>query len=395
MTKASTENTVTQVLMICPFSRPNLGGVESHLVKLISYLGKQKVYVHLVTYQPLTTAVKTLGIERGNNYTIYRISWFGQGLFPKVESNFPLTFLYLVPGLFFGSLYVYFRYLKNVDVIHAHGFSAAFVTKFLGRLLSKRTVVSTHAVYNLKERRFLALLVKWLLSSFNSILAVGSASEEELVKAGLDKEKIKIHPNWVDLDIFHPHDKKMSRISLGLPEDKFIILFVGRLIAKKGILTLIDVARKVPDDIVFVIVGAGGPESDRVVEAGRELTNLIFIDHLPSSEEHKQQVLTKYYSSADIFILPSQYEEGFASVIPEGIACGTPIIATNKGCIPQIVDETVGVLLDPTELNIKETIVYFYNHPKELTQKAINCRRYALDHFDESNAEVIYKSYVK
>lgn len=393
MTIVTPNTSKKRILMICPFARPNEGGVESHLDKLINYLAKKKTFVYLIAYQPLTTRVKGKPIEKGKNFLIYRINWFGQGWFNKIEWCFPLTFLYLVPGLLVKSIIFYSRHYKKIDTIHAHGFTAASVVKILTWIHPQRAVVSTHAVYSLEKRKLLATLVRWLLSSFDFILAVGEASKKELIGIGLNKDKITVHPNWIDVNMFKPLDKKKSRELLSLPRDKFIILFVGRLIAKKGILVLIEVAEKVSKEIVFVVVGAEGPESPQAAKAARTLKNFIFIDKLPFQIKEKQKVLVQYYSSADVFVLPSQYSEGFASVILEGVACGIPIIATNKGCVPQIIDESVGVLIDPTEPSLKKSIDYFYHHKNELAKKAKNCREYALKNFSEKNAEVILRSY--
>lgn len=382
-----------RVLMISPFTRPNQGGVEAHLDKLINFLKKKNIFVYLITYQPLMTNARGMSVEEGENYIIYRLNWFGRGWFDTIERCFPLTFLYLVPGILFKSTSFYSKNWKEIDAIHAHGFVAAFIAKVLKLIHPVRTVVSTHAVYSLEKRKILASLIRWILSSFDVILAVGEVSKKELIGIGLNKSKVKVHPNWIDIHVFRPYDKLSSRRIFNLPLNKFTVLFVGRLVVKKGIITLIKVAEKVSQDIHFVVVGAGGAELLKVVKASRTLKNFTFIDKLPQRTEEKQKKLAQYYSSADVFVLPSQYPEGFASVILEGIACGTPIIATNMGCVPQIIDKSVGVLINPTEANLKKQTEYFYRHKDELAKKAKNCRLYALENFSEKNAKVIERSY--
>lgn len=382
-----------KVLLICPFARPNLGGVESHLDKLLNFLAKKNVYVYLLTYQPLSLPIRGKKFEQGKNYEIHRFDWFGTGWFNKLENSFPLTFAYLFPGLFMKSFIFFMRRPKQIDCIHAHGLAAAAMAKVIKWFFPIRIVVSTHAIYRFPQRKILSGLIKWVLSSFDFILAVGEESRKELIEIGLNENKIAVHPNWIDTNIFKPLDKDKARKVLKIPKDKFVVLFVGRLIAKKGILTLIEVAKKVSKNIIFIVVGAGGPETPWVDQAARTLENFIFIEKLPSEVEEKQKILARYYNSADIFVLPSLYPEGFAAVILEGIACGTPIIATDKGCVPQIIDSSVGVLIDPTESNLRTQIEYFYQHKDELAKKARHCRGYALKHFSDKNAEVIFKSY--
>lgn len=381
-----------RVLMICPFVRPNIGGVEAHIDKLLNYLSNKDVFVYLLTYQPLITKVQGYPIERGPNFVIYRFKWFGRGLFNKIESSFPLTFLYLVPYLLLRSIIFYLKNYKKIDVIHAHGFAAAFIAKVLARLKGCRTVVSTHAIYNLKARKKLSKLVKILLYSFDIILAVGNASKIELINIGLDKNKIKTHDNWININEYNQYDKKIARKFCNLPESGFFVLFVGRLIEKKGINLLVEVAQRVSEDIFFIVIGSDGTELRLVERAANELKNLVHIK-LPYSFKAEDNPLIYYYNAADIFIVPSLYSEGFASVILEGISCGTPIIASNMGCIPQIINESVGLLIDPTVENFKNAIEYYYTNKNDLELKAENCRNYAIKNFSDKNAEVILNSY--
>ena len=380
------------VLMICPFARPNIGGVESHLDKLIDYLTSKNIFIYLITYQPLTVKAKGESIEYGKNYKIIRTNWFGYGLFNKIEWCFPLTFLYLVPGLLYKSVSFYIKKYKEINIIHAHGFAAAFVGKILNLIHTKKTVISTHAVYNLSSRKILSCLVRWVLSSYGSILAVGEISRKELVQIGIENKRIKIHKNWIDTSMFKPYNKIESRQLLNISKNNFVVLYVGRLIVKKGVLNLIKVAKMVSDEIIFIILGNSGTEVQKVEESAREINNLIHVNKLTYSVNNKR-ILARYYSSADIFLLPSTYNEGFASVVLEGIGCGTPIIATNQGCIPEIIDDSIGVMINPTVKNLKNTIEFLYNNRSELAKRAKKCRSYAVKYFSRKNADIIINSY--
>ena len=380
------------ILMICPFARPNVGGVEAHLDKLISYLNKRNIFVYLITYQPLITKVRGKTIENGKNYIIYRINWFGRGWFDKIENFFPLVFFYLVPGILIRSILFYLKNHKKINVIHAHGLASAFTVKILNMIHKKRIIISTHAIYNLRKRKLLSILFKWILSSFNTILAVGVKSKKELIEIGINKSKVKVHPNWIDTNIFKSYDKKESRQILNLPEDNFIVLYIGRLIKKKGVINLIKIAEKLREDILFVIIGNTGLELDKIKEASERIKNFKHIDNL-KNQDKDLELIVRYYNSADIYILPSIYEEGFASVILEGISCGTPIVATNMGCVSDIIDYSVGKLINPTVPNIIKNIEYYYENKGELLTVSKNCRPYALKNFSEKNAEVILNSY--
>ncbi len=373
--------------MICPFARPNLGGVEAHLSKLMNYLSRRGDRVTLITYQPLTTKVKGERHEKRGKIEIYRVSWFGSGWFPKLEPCFPAVFLYLFPGLFIKSLLVYGKKHGGVDVIHAHGLIAATITKILVKIKKKRSVISTHAIYNLRKRKILASLIKWLLKDFDAILAVGEPSKEELIAIGLDRNKIKVHPNWTDLDSFRPLDRLGCRRDLSLEPDDFIVLFLGRLIAIKGVLVLLEAAEKTGKEITFVFAGAG-PLAGEIAKAAAANPKVRFYGRLSESN------LSKAYNAADIFASPVLYDEGFAGVYLESLACGTPLITSRKGCLPHFLTPEVADLLETVNSEtLLEKLEYYCEHRNVLEEKRELCRRYAEKFFSEKNAEIISDSY--
>lgn len=372
------------VLMLSPFFWPNIGGVESYLGKLTKYLVENNYRVYLLTYQPLTTRAKGARLEKKENLEIHRVPWFGKGFFPILEPYFPLVFLYLFPGLFLKSLFFYLKHRREIDVIHAHGFIAAAITKILTLLFKKKTVVSIHAIYHLPERRVLAWLVKRLLWSFDRLLVTGPPSKEELVSIGLSEDRIELYPNWVDLNFFKPLDRKACRTSLRLTRS-FLVLFVGRFLEKKGIGVLLDVAKSLKE-VGFIFVG-DGPLESKIKKATTKYKNIIFAGQIP------REKLVYYYNAADLFVAPCQYEEGFAAVYLEALGCGTPVIAAQKGCLPYFINSRVGRVIEPTVSNVRDEIEYFYHHPQELKELKNNCREYAVENFSEKRAKIITDAY--
>ncbi len=377
------------ILMISPFARPNMGGVEVHLEKLSRYLVTNSFKVYLLTYQPLMAKARGAKIERDKDLEIHRVTWFGRGLFPILEPYFFLEFIYLFPGLFLKSLFFYLRRHGEVDVIHAHGLVAASITKILAKIHPKKSVVSTHAIYNFTRHRLLALLVKWVLCSFDKILAVGEPSRKELIQIGLPEVKISIHPNWVDLGYYCPLDRDDCRRRLQLPVKDFIVLFVGRFTKYKGIEVLLEVSRIANSNIKFVFIGFG-PEADMIKKVSQHQKNVIFIGKIPEEERYK---IIEAYNAADLFVAPVQYEEGFATVFLEVIACGTPVVTANRGCLPSFLDSEVADLIEPTVENVAHRIEYYFRNRDQLSKKASACRPYAEDNFSQRNAKVIVNSY--
>ncbi len=374
-----------KVLIICPFTVPNQGGVESHIQKLLKFLARKKTKAIVVSYTPLTTPIKALWYEKRENYEIYRLPWFGNGWFPKIEHDPILTFLYLVPGLLALSLFVGIKRRQEIDVIHSHGFAAGLVGMILGAFIKKRKVISTHAIYNFENRPLLARIIRGILSHYDFILAVGDPSKQELIKIGLPKEKIEVHPNWVDTDFFKPARKA----------DTFkqpTAIFVGRGLEKKGIFLFGELARKNPK-IRFIARVAEGPDRESFIKKYGNRKNLDIRTSLPPGFDEKMKIIRDEYQSADIFIMPSLYPEGFASVVIEASSSGLAMISSNLGTLPSIFSGSKAYLVTPTEKNFS-AILHELNQDRRLLRKLqADMRKFALDKFSDKNAEVIYNSY--
>lgn len=379
-----------KILMICPFARPNLGGVESHLDKLLDYLSKKNVYVYLLTYQPLSLPIKGEKLEQGINFEIHRFDWFGTGWFNKLENYFPLTFIYLFPGLFIKSFIFFIRRPNTVNCVHAHGFAAAAIAKVIKWFFPVRIVVSTHAVYRFPQRPVLAKIIKWLLSSFDEILAVSDVSKKELEGISLDKAKITVHKNWIDLKRFKSKEREISKKELRITGKN--VLFVGRMIEMKGVGFLLNSAKKFPT-IKFIFIG-DGPMRKFVEEQTNKLKNVFYVGRLSQNNPKEFEKLISYYSAADIFATIPTYDEGFGAVYLETIGCGTPVLCSNKGSLPTFLDESVAKLIIPTQENVNLAIEeLLIKKPKILEKMQKNCRKFAEKNFSDKNAGTIYESY--
>lgn len=373
------------ILILSPFFSPNVGGVETHLDDLCRYLIKHNYKVFIITYQPLTTKARGLRVEKKKNLQIRRIPWFGYNLFHKIEAYPLLDFFYLTTGLFVFTFFFLLRYKGKIDVIHAHGLACAFIAKTMSKIYGKRVVVSTHAIYCLDRKPTLARIIKWILSSTDRILTLSKQSKKELVNIGLNENKIGLYTYWIDQEIFKPGNRERCKKELGL-QNKFIVLFVGRLIEKKGIKLLIEAAQQAGKKIYFAFIGEG-PLSGEIERTSHKVSNIIYMGRVANEK------LNLYYSASDLVIIPSQYDEGFGRVILEALSCGVPVIGSNKGGIPEALDSSVGMLIEPTVQEIKEKIEFLFDNPRVLERLKNNCRRYALDRFSIKNVKAIEESY--
>ncbi len=369
------------ILMICPFATPNVGGVETHIDKLIKVAVGKGFYVTLITYQPLTREVKASKFERGKGFEVHRVNWFGTGWFTKLEKYYPLVFIYLFPGIFFKSLLYYLRNHRNVHCVHAHGLAAAAVARVLGLIHKKNMVLSTHAVYGFGRRLSLAFFVRWVFKGFNTILCVSELSKDEIEKMWLPGSAVRVHKNWIDTNVFAPQKVDFKGVN---------VLFVGRLFEAKGIKLILDAAAKLPK-ITFHIVGSG-ELGGTVKEASEKFENIIFHGTLMQTDKEEFHKLLELYSGCDYILSPYLYDEGFSATLIESLACGTPVIISNRGSPPTFLEGSVAVFLSSYPLT-KELVKVLGNLEKSSAKVREICRSYAVKNFSPRNANVIIRSY--
>lgn len=373
------------LLLTTPF-RPNVGGVETHLDDLIREGVKRKIKFIVVTYQPLITKAKGKTLEKGDGYVVYRIPWIRMNLFLKLEKYPLLEFIYLFPGLFvFGFLFLIFNTSK-IKTIHSQGLVAGAVGLFLGKIFNKKTIISTHSIYNFPKVGLYASFIRYMFNSCKVILCLSKQSRNEVVNLGISPEKVKVFTYWVNQKVFKSLSKEKARKELRLPLDKFICLFVGRLVGVKGINELLDAARITRKNIIFLIVG-DGPLAEKIGDFSKRHANVLFYG---KTENEKLPI---YYNAVDILIIPSTHEEGFGRVILESLSCGTPVVGSDRGAIPEAINDKVGVLIKVTSKNIKRVLEKLSKDTRYIKRMSGNARKFALQHYSSKNVKGIIQYY--
>ena len=374
------------ILIITPFFWPNVGGVETHLNDLCQYLAKKKYKVQVLTYQPITTKARARRVESKKNFEIIRFWWPGFDLFHRLE-KLPLAFnfLYLTPGILINSIFFMMKNHHRVLVIHSHGLVAGLVGVILKKMFKKRLVISTHAIYGFHNLSFSQISAR-ILNCADRVLALSEASKKELIEIGVDLPKITVYVHWVNQERFKLLGKIKCKNKLKL-ENKFVVLFVGRLIKIKGIGLLIEVAKQQPE-ITFVFAGAG-PEEKVLKQEAKKRENIKFVGKIDN------KYLPFYYNAADVLVIPSQYEEGYGRVILEALSCGTPVVGSNRGGIKEAISPEVGILIPPEVDYFSRTLRNLFLDRQKLRKMTKNCRSYALIKFSDKNGKLITDSYFK
>lgn len=368
------------VLILPQTYPPDMGGVETHLADLTQVLAYKPGWrTWIVAYKPIVTRVDHyLPREVRGAVTIRRFWWIGGNLFRVLEPYPALMALYIIP-YFFVRLFIYMLpKMHKVDVIHVHGINMTVVGLLMGALFRKRVVFQSHALYIFKPGSLFARVVAFLLNHVDAKLALCEASKKELVEIGVDAKTIAVYRYWIDLARFTPIERPANT--------RFSAFFIGRLIGIKGEDIVIELARRFPQ-VDFTIAG-GGPNQRMVEAAAQELPNLRFLGLVPNDQTRD------HYRAADVVLVPSQYAEGFGRVICEALACGTPVIATRAGGIPDAMDETVGVLCTMTFESYAAALARMINEPTWYASLKNATRAYAERQFSARNAEMIFNHYL-
>lgn len=375
------------VLLLSHCFSPNTGGVETHLSDLTAYFRKKSISCLVLTYQPLVTRARGSSVEKNGTVTVVRLPWIAFGLFNRLE-RFPLLqFLYLFPPLFLAALLVMSFNPNRISVIHCHGMVCAVIGRLLKGFFRKRVIVSTHAIYGWLydfDKGLLPSFLKWTLSGADRVIALAEYARQELLSIGIPERKTGRYTYWVDQSLFKPSDRIIARKELSLKET-FTVLFVGRLIPVKGVLALADAVAELPE-IQCVITG-DGPLRPTIASKASSCTNIVYAGNIHNRD------LPRYYNSADILCVPSQYEEGFGRIILEALSCGCPVMASRKGGIIEAMDESVGYFMDPTADGIRACLKNLLNNRSQLEKKRDAARNYAEMRYSEANAEAIISAY--
>ena len=198
---------------------------------------------------------------------------------------------------------------------------------------------------------------------------------------GADAAKIDVVPCGVDLDLFSPIPQDEAKQMLGLPLERCVILFVGRIEPLKGIDTLLRaialIAPEMPcwrDELAVVIIG-GAPGAG-IEQVSAELARLeqlraeLGIEDLVTFQGAKDQdKLVYYYSAAEMTVMPSHYES-FGMVALESMACGTPVVASKVGGLAfNVQDGQTGFLVPDGDAEMLASRIRQLLKDRELREK--------------------------
>lgn len=183
-------------------------------------------------------------------------------------------------------------------------------------------------------------LIRWTVLSADGMVTVSEELRRRAIEMGAPAEQVTTILNGCDTTVYYPRDRAAARAAVGGDVRDEVVLYVGRLIEAKGLPELVEafamLARRRPNARLVVIgEGPAGKSMERSAAAAGIAGRVSLLGRLPSVAE--------WMRAADVFCLPS-HSEGSPNVITEALACGTPVVASDVGGIPELVDSRCGIL---------------------------------------------------
>lgn len=295
------------------------------------------------------------------------------------------------------------RIIKQVkpDIVYAHSSKAGAFARIADLGLNNKIIYNPHGwAFNMQQSAKKKEMYKWVekISAHfcDKIVCISDAERESALREKICKpSKLQVIYNGIDLEEIEK-TTPMSRDQLGIPDDAFVVGMVGRLSKQKAPDTFVKAAKLIKEKIhnaFFLMVGDG--------ELRDQIENLINQYDLGSSFLITGWVdnPTAYMKIMNVGMLLSRWE-GFGLVLPEYMACGVPIVATNVDAIPNIIQDGInGMLVDKDDYHkAVDAVDRLFKQPDLTSSLVKNAKNIVKTKFDgkrvAQNSEQLYKELI-
>ncbi|MFC1919281.1 glycosyltransferase [Chloroflexota bacterium] len=259
----------------------------------------------------------------------------------------------------FAANVVHFQQSNNLkyDLIHSHYWLSVWVGEILQACWKVPHLATFHTLGRAKnlalsqeEEPELRLTTEdRVTKTVDRVIALSASEKQQLTSLySMDERKVTVVPGGIDLELCRPMNRNDSRAALGLPNESKIVLYVGRMDPLKGIDILINAISLIPQGHrpKCLIVGGNAQDDGHVGEFRSMAEDLKVAQQIEFMGPVEHETVPLFYNAADICVVPSHYES-FGLVALESLACGTPVVASQVGGLPTIVEHMVNGLLVP------------------------------------------------
>lgn len=300
-------------------------------------------------------------------------------LIPKLGMNYTPTFLASASHKHIAEI---IRNGYDFDILDAHyffpdGVAAAIIAEKLNKpLVITARGTDLNLIPQYKKPREMIL---WAASKATALITVCQALKDVLVDFGVAPDKVHVLRNGVDLDMFRPPEQR-DKLRKKLKITGRTIISVGHLTERKGHDLII---RAIKDMDVQLLIAGDGEEKQALKDLVRENQQeqqVTFLGSVP----HEQ--LRDYYGAVDALALASS-REGWANVLLESMACGTPVVATNIWGTPEVVSTPeAGELVERSPSSISDGLTTLFARYPDRNKTRAYAERFSWD--DTTNKQL-------
>jgi glycosyltransferase involved in cell wall biosynthesis len=259
-----------------------------------------------------------------------------------------------------------FRHSAPYDVVHANFFMSALVGLRLRTMLAVPLVVTFHALGLIRREHQgdadgfpleRIAIEQRIVREADRIVAECPQDQADLMRAyGADAARVSMVPCGVDLQQFKPGSRSEARRALGLNDDEFVVLQLGRMVPRKGVDNVIQAMAFLDHRQPVRLLVVGGNSTDPDDGSTPEIVRLKrFAQHCGVASavtfvgQRQRDALRNHYLAADVFVSTPWYEP-FGITPLEAMACGTPVVGSDVGGIRySVADGVTGYLVPPRE----------------------------------------------
>lgn len=273
----------------------------------------------------------------------------------------------------------------NPDIIHVHSTWAGLFVRlpYLIRKRKAKIIYQSHGWAFLMDtsnykKKIYALVERILSISTDRIINISNYEQNQAIEYGLNKNKMIMIYNGVEDKI------NKSNLKLNWDKDKINLLFVGRLDRQKGLDLFLDVYNKMKLENIHLYVIGTSVLDNSLPKSTKYVTYLGWVDN---------KDIDIYYQACDAVIMPSRWE-GFGLVAIEAMRNSKPVIVSNRGALPEIIEDNISGYIFDLETDYKLRNILLNLNKMHLNFMGGNARKIFIKKFIDKNFLInIYNVY--